>query len=77
MVEFRIECSTYAHSPTPPVPSLTLSVSFNIDIMFNMLLPSAVGAKMLSLKAGKCPTDELSITNCAIANDKQVAEDRT
>ncbi|XP_043224974.1 vesicle-fusing ATPase 1-like [Amphibalanus amphitrite] len=32
---------------------------------------------MLSLKAGKCPTDELSITNCAIANDKQVAEDRT
>ncbi|KAF0298502.1 Vesicle-fusing ATPase [Amphibalanus amphitrite] len=43
-----------------------------------LFLPSfSAIAKMLSLKAGKCPTDELSITNCAIANDKQVAEDRT
>jgi len=28
------------------------------------------------LKAGKCPTDDLSVTNCVVANDKQFPEDR-
>jgi hypothetical protein len=39
---------------------------------FSILISDTMAAQTLQLVAAKCPTDELSYTNCAIISEKDI-----